>query len=51
MSAGYLSNLLKNHEDFHTEKSEVYEAGLASSPWQHFDQTTARVVGLTTQLI
>jgi hypothetical protein len=54
MSAGYLSNLLiKNHEDFHTEKSEVYEAGLASSPWQHFDQTSARVGGVnyTTNIV
>lgn len=54
MSAGYLSNLLiKNHEDFHTEKSEIYEAGLASSPWQHFDQTSARVGGVnyTTNIV
>ncbi len=54
MSCGYLSNLLiKNHEDFHTEKSEVYEAGLASSPWQHFDQTSARVAGVnyTTNIV
>ncbi|WP_238360764.1 hypothetical protein [Iningainema tapete] len=54
MSAGYLSNLLiKNHEDFHTEKSEIYEAGLASSPWQHFDQTSARVAGVnyTTNIV
>ena len=30
ISAGSLSNfLIKNHEDFHREKSEVYEAGLA----------------------
>ncbi|MHC5719689.1 MAG: hypothetical protein ACYTX0_48530, partial [Nostoc sp.] len=47
MSAGYLSNLLiKNHENFETEKSEVYSSGLASSPWQHFDQTGARVGGV-----
>jgi len=47
LSAGSLSNLLiKNQEDFHCEKSEVYEAGLASSPWQHLDQTTARVAGV-----
>ncbi|HYN44850.1 MAG TPA: hypothetical protein VER35_02525, partial [Candidatus Limnocylindrales bacterium] len=47
ISAGSLSNLLiKNQEDFHREKSEVYEAGLASSPWQHLDQTTARVTGV-----
>ena len=54
ISAGYLSNLLiKNHEYFHTEKSEIYEAGLASSPWQHFDQTSARVSGLnyTTNIV
>jgi regulator of replication initiation timing len=54
ISAGYLSNLLiKNHSDFHSEKSEVYEAGLASSPWQHFDQTTARVAGVnyTTNIV
>jgi hypothetical protein len=40
ISAGYLSNLLiKNHSGFETEKKEVYDSGLASSPWQHFDQT------------
>jgi regulator of replication initiation timing len=47
MSAGHLSNLLiKNHPCFESEKSEIYEAGLASSPWQHFDQTGARVGGV-----
>jgi regulator of replication initiation timing len=47
MSAGHLSNLLiKNHPGFESEKSEIYEAGLASSPWQHFDQTGARVGGV-----
>ena len=47
MSAGHLSNLLiKNHSDFETEKSEVYYSGLESSPWQHFDQTGARVGGV-----
>ena len=47
MSAGYLSNLLiKNHTGFESEKTEVYSAGLASSPWQHFDQTAARVGGV-----
>ena len=54
ISAGYLSNLLiKNHEYFHTEKSEIYEAGLASSLGQHFDQTSARVSGLnyTTNIV
>ncbi len=47
MSAGYLSNpLIKNHADFEREKTEVYASGLASSPWQHFDQTAARVGGV-----
>ena len=46
MSAGHLSNLLKNQEDFETEKDEVYHSGLASSPWQPFDQTAARVKGV-----
>jgi hypothetical protein len=47
ISAGYLSNLLiKNHTDFENEKGEVYALGLESSPWQHFDQTGARVGGV-----
>lgn len=46
ISAGQVSNLLiKNGEIFETEKVEVYQAGLESSPWQHFDQTAARVAG------
>jgi len=54
MSAGYLSNLLiKNQEIFVAEYKEVYESGLFSSPWQHFDQTGARVGGVnhTTNVI
>ncbi|MHC5748684.1 MAG: hypothetical protein ACYTXT_44000 [Nostoc sp.] len=54
MSAGYLSNLLiKNQEEFETEYQTVYTEGLASSPWQHFDQTGARVGGInhTTNVI
>lgn len=47
ISSGYLSNLLiKNHGDFESEKSEVYASGLESSPWQHLDQTSARVGGV-----
>ena len=47
ISPGHLSNLLiKNQAVFETEKSQIYEAGLLSSPWQHFDQTGARVGGL-----
>jgi hypothetical protein len=54
MSAGYLSNLLiKNQEVFVGEYQSVYTEGLASSPWQHFDQTGARVGGVnhTTNVI
>jgi hypothetical protein len=46
ISAGQLSNLLiKGQEAFHTEKEEVCEAGLRSTPWQHTDQTSTRVDG------
>ena len=54
MSAGYLSNLLiKNLGEWETEFNEVYQEGLASSPWQHLDQTGARVGGVnyTTNII
>ena len=54
MSAGYLSNLLiKKTEDFEIELNEVYIEGLASTPWQHLDQTSARVKGVnhTTNVI
>ncbi len=54
MSSGYLSNLLiKNQEDFEAEFNELYTEGLASSPWQHLDQTSARVKGInhTTNVI
>ncbi len=47
MSADYLSNLLiKNHDYFESEFNEVYVSGLASSTWQHLDQTGARVKGI-----
>jgi Transposase IS66 family len=46
ISDGQLSNLLiKGHEAFHAEKSAVFEAGLASTPWQHLDDTSTRVDG------
>ena len=46
ISKGMLSNLLiKGHEDFHAEKEAVYEAGLASSDYQHFDDTPTRFNG------
>ncbi len=50
ISAGQLSNLLiKGQEPFHAEKTAIYEAGLRSSPWQHFDQTSTRVDGVNQQ--
>ena len=54
MSAGYLSNLLVNNSSkFESEFNEVYVSGLESSPWQHLDQTSARVKGVnhTTNII
>ncbi|MEO1184712.1 MAG: transposase [Cyanobacteria bacterium J06636_27] len=54
ISAGTISNLLiKNQENFEAEYEEVYKEGLASSPWQHLDQTGARVAGVnyTTNVI
>ena len=48
ISAGTISNLLiKNQEYFESEYKEVYTNGLESSPWQHFDQTGARVAGVS----
>lgn len=46
ISKGMLSNLLiKGHEGFHAEKEALYEAGLASSSYQHIDDTPTRVNG------
>ena len=46
ISDGQVSNLLiKDHTVFHTEKATLYQAGLASSPWQHLDDTSTRVNG------
>jgi len=46
ISAGQISNMLtKNHQDWHTEKDEIYKAGLTSSSWQHIDDTSTRVDG------
>ena len=46
ISEGQVSNLLiKSQEPFHAEKAAVFEAGLASSPWQHLDDTSTRVNG------
>ena len=46
VSAGQLSNLLiKAQGRFHAEKEALYEAGLASTPWQQMDQTSTGVNG------
>jgi Transposase IS66 family len=46
ISDGAVSNLLiKDHAAFHAEKDALYQAGLASSPWQHLDDTSTRVNG------
>ena len=46
ISEGQVSNLLiKAQQQFHAEKAAVLEAGLASSPWQHLDDTSTRVNG------
>ena len=46
ISEGQVSNLLiKAQEQFHAEKAAVLEAGLASTPWQHLDDTSTRVNG------
>ena len=46
ISSGQLSNILiKDKKAFHAEKDAIYEAGLRSSPWQHIDDTGARVQG------
>lgn len=46
ISSGQVSNLLtKKNEPWHTEKDELYQAGLESSSWQHIDDTGTRVDG------
>ena len=46
ISAGHVSDLLiKDRDPFHADKAAVVEAGLASSPWQHVDDTGTRVNG------
>jgi hypothetical protein len=46
ISDGQVSNLLiKDHAVFHTEKDALYQAGLASSPWHHLDDTSTRMNG------
>lgn len=50
VSDGQVSNLLiKGQQAFHQEKDTLFTAGLASSPWQHLDQTGTRVNGQNQQ--
>jgi hypothetical protein len=46
ISTGHVATLLiQEHEPFHAEQTAVWAAGLASSPWQHVDDTSTRVNG------
>jgi len=48
ISAGQVSNLLVQGQDaFHAEAEAIGAAGLASSPWQHLDDTATPVGGAT----
>lgn len=46
ISTGQISEILHGEVGrLHTEKEEIYEAGLRSTPWQQIDDTAARVNG------
>ena len=46
ISTGQVSNLLiKDKDVWHDEKEAVWHAGLASTSWQHIDDTSTRVNG------
>lgn len=46
ISDGQISNLLIKQQDrWHAEKEAVWRAGLASTSWQHIDDTATRVDG------
>lgn len=46
ISTGHVAALLtRGHEPFQAEQAAVWTAGLASSPWQHTDDTGTRVNG------
>lgn len=47
ISEGEISNIIiKGHNEFHKERSEIIEAGIKSTPYQHIDDTGARVNGV-----
>jgi len=45
ISAGSLSNILTNTKSFENEFDDLFAAGLASTPYQQTDDTSARVAG------
>ncbi len=46
ISKGQISNLLiKQQDSWHDEKAAIWRAGLASTSWQHIDDTATRVNG------
>lgn len=46
ISSGEISNIIiKNHDAFHKEKTDIIKAGIQSSSYQHIDDTGARVMG------
>jgi hypothetical protein len=46
ISAGHISNVItKDKGNFHQEKLAIIKAGLQSTPYQHIDETGARVKG------
>jgi hypothetical protein len=46
VSSAYISNQwTKGYNDFHQEQSDIFQAGLLSSPFQQMDDTSARVCG------
>jgi hypothetical protein len=46
ISAGEISNIIvKDHDSFHQEKTDIIKAGIQSSAYQHIDDTGARVKG------
>lgn len=47
ISEGQISNIIiKGQDKFHKEKIEIVEAGIKSTPYQHIDDTGARVNGV-----
>ena len=46
ISAGEISNIIiKDHDTFHQDKTDIIKAGIQSSSYQHIDDTGARVKG------